>query len=43
MWITYSVGRDALTGHFVPIKVALKRRRTAIIETIRYWRKPRKP
>ena len=32
--ITYKVGRDALTGQFIPVEVAERRKKTAIVETI---------
>ena len=28
-------GRDAITGRFIPVKVAERRRKTAIVETIK--------
>jgi hypothetical protein len=30
------VGRDARTGHFIPVEVADRRKATAVVETIRY-------
>lgn len=42
MWVTYRRGRDAITGWFIPIAEALKRKRTAVVERIRYWRKTKK-
>jgi hypothetical protein len=32
---TQQIGRDARTGRFIPVKVAERRRSTAIVETIR--------
>lgn len=29
------VGRDARTGKFIPVKVAVRRKATAIVETIK--------
>jgi hypothetical protein len=29
------VGRDARTGRFIPVKVAIKRKSTAVVETIK--------
>lgn len=33
-FISYKIGRDALTGKFIPVKVAQRRKATAIVETI---------
>lgn len=38
MWVHYRVGRCSRTGHFLPIKVAQRRKATATVETVRYWR-----
>ena len=32
---THKVGRDAATGKFIPVKEAQRRKKTAIVETIR--------
>ena len=32
---TRKVGRDAKTGRFIPVKVAKRRKSTAIVQTIR--------
>ena len=32
---TYKVGRDARTGHFIPVDVAQRRKSTAVVETIK--------
>ena len=32
---TFKVGRDAKTGEFIPVKVAERRKATAIVETIK--------
>lgn len=32
---TFKVGRDAKTGKFIPVKVAKRRKKTAIVETIK--------
>jgi hypothetical protein len=32
---TYKVGRDATTGRFIPVKAAKRRKKTAVVETIR--------
>lgn len=37
--ISYLVGRDAKTGHFLPIAVARKRKATATVEMVSYWLK----
>lgn len=31
----YKIGRDAETGRFIPVKVAQRRKSTAIVETIK--------
>ena len=31
---TRKIGRDAGTGQFIPVKVAERRRRTAVVETL---------
>jgi hypothetical protein len=33
------VGRDAGTGKFIPVEVAERRKRTAVVETIKYPKK----
>lgn len=33
--VTHKVGRDAGTGRFIPVKVAERRKRTAVVETIK--------
>ena len=32
---TYKVGRDAGTGKFIPVKEARRRKKTAVVETIK--------
>ena len=32
---TFKVGRDAKTGRFIPVKTAQKRKRTAVVETMK--------
>ena len=32
---TFRVGRDARTGKFIPVKVASRRKATAVVETIK--------
>jgi hypothetical protein len=32
---SFKVGRDAKTGEFIPVKVAQRRRDTAVVETIK--------
>ena len=32
---TYKVGRDAGTGRFIPVKTAERRKKTAVVETIK--------
>jgi hypothetical protein len=32
---SYKVGRDAGTGRFVPVKEAERRKKTAVVETIK--------
>ncbi len=32
---TYKVGRDAGTGRFIPVKVAKRRKKTAVVETVK--------
>lgn len=32
---TYKVGRDAGNGQFIPVKDAQKRKKTAVVETIK--------
>jgi len=39
---TRKVGRDAGTGRFIPVKAAERRKKTAVVETIRPGRKKRK-
>ena len=36
----FKVGRDAGTGEFIPVKEAERRKKTAIVETIKRPRKP---
>jgi hypothetical protein len=38
---TYTItrGRDAKTGRFIPVKVAQRRKKTAVVETITIERK----
>ncbi len=36
---TYKIGRDARNGRFLPVKVAERRKATAVVETIK--RKPK--
>lgn len=36
---TFKVGRDAKTGKFIPVKVAKRRKATAIVDTIRRGKK----
>lgn len=31
---SFKVGRDAVTGQFIPVKVAKRRPRTTVVETI---------
>lgn len=38
---TRKIGRDAETGQFLPVEVAERRKRTAVVETIKIP-KPRK-
>lgn len=33
------IGRDALTGRFIPVKVAQRRKANAVVETIKINRK----
>lgn len=33
--VTFKVGRDAETGIFIPVKDAKRRKKTAIVETIK--------
>ena len=32
---TFQVGRDAKTGRFIPVKDAQRRKKTAVVETLR--------
>ena len=32
---TYKVGRDAGTGRFIPVDVAKRRKKTAVVETVK--------
>jgi len=32
---TMKIGRSAKTGRFIPVKVAIKRKATAVVETIK--------
>lgn len=32
---TYKVGRDAETGKFIPVEEAKRRKKTAVVETIK--------
>ena len=36
---THTVGRDAKTGRFIPVKVAQKRKATAVVETVKNRRR----
>lgn len=36
---TYKVGRDAKTGKFIPVKVAQRRKATAVVETMKKSKK----
>ncbi len=38
---TSKIGRDARTGKFIPVKVAERRKATAVVETIRKGKKSR--
>lgn len=38
---TRKIGRDAKTGKFIPVKVAQKRKSTAVVETIKKAHKKR--
>jgi len=31
---TYQIGRDAGTGRFIPVAVAKRRKKTAVVETV---------
>jgi len=33
--ISFKVGRDAKTGRFIPVKEARRRKKTAVVETIK--------
>ena len=35
------VGRDAESGQFLPVEVAERRKRTAVVETIKYPKPPK--
>ena len=37
---TRKIGRDAETGEFIPVKVASRRKATAVVETIKIGKKP---
>jgi hypothetical protein len=39
---TRKIGRDAGSGRFIPVKEAERRKKTAIVETIKPGRKKRK-
>ena len=39
---TFKVGRDAATGRFIPVKEAQRRKKTAIVETIKLPKKKSK-
>jgi len=32
---SYKVGRDAGSGRFIPVKVAERRKKTAVVETVK--------
>jgi hypothetical protein len=32
---TYKIGRDAETGKFIPVKEAQRRKKTAVVETVK--------
>jgi hypothetical protein len=32
---TVKIGRDAKTGHFIPVKEAIKKPNTSVVETIK--------
>jgi hypothetical protein len=32
---TFQVGRDAKTGRFIPVKEAMRRKKTAVVETFK--------
>jgi len=32
---TYKVGRDAINGQFIPVSIAKRRKKTAVVETIK--------
>jgi hypothetical protein len=36
---SFKVGRDAETGEFIPVKEAQRRKRTAVVETIKRKKK----
>ncbi len=38
--VEFKVGRDAGTGKFIPVEQAERRKKTAIVETIKRPRKP---
>lgn len=35
MFITFKIGRDAITGSFIPVEVARRRSKTAVVEMIK--------
>ena len=39
---TRKIGRDAETGHFIPVDEAKRRKRTAIVETVTVPKKRKK-
>ena len=39
---TRKIGRDAETGHFIPVDEAKRRKRTAIVETVTVPKKEKK-
>ena len=39
--VVFKVGRDAGSGKFIPVKKAERRKKTAIVETIKRPRKPK--
>ena len=39
---TRKIGRDAETGEFIPVKEARRRKKTAIVETIKIPKKRKK-
>ncbi|WP_420430140.1 hypothetical protein [Kordiimonas sp.] len=39
---TRKIGRDARTGKFIPVDTAERRKATAVVETIKVPKKPKK-